>query len=341
MAKELPKKEIFKATMLPWQESKEDKTRLWKTVASSLGGGLLLLFLLNIIPYPELDRSQAEKIPERVAKMILEKEKENPPPPPPPPEPEDESEDEIDPLVEPEIQPEPEPVPEPEPAPLPELEPETEVAEVIEQPKQPEPVKQKEVVAAAKEKAKNTGVLAMSSQLSTLSTLTNVARQGNTSLKSAEGSSERNDNDLINQRAQGGSGGVATTEITKQASQQLDDRDTTRIASSSAESEAAEAVRNKLRTSEEIRLIFDQNKNAFYSLYKRALRSNLGLQGRVVFNLVISPNGSVTKCDIVSSELNSPELENKLIARIKLINFGEKDVSEWEEEYYLDFSPAG
>lgn len=340
MAKELPESKVIKATMLPWQESTEDKARLWRIVSASLGGGLLLLFLLNIIPYPEQDRSQAEKIPERIAKMILEKAKENPPPPPLP-EPEDESDDEIEPLVEPEVEQEVEPEPEPEPAPLPEMEPETQVAEVKESPKQKEPVKQKEVVAAAKEKAKNTGVLAMSNQLSTLSTLTNVARKGNTSLKSAEGSAERNDNDLINQRAQGGSGGVATTEITKQASQQLDDRDTTRIANSSAESEAAEAARNKLRTSEEIRLVFDQNKSAFYSLYKRALRSTLGLQGRVVFNLVISPDGTVVKCEIVSSELNAPDLESKLVAKIRMIDFGAKDVMEWEEEYYLDFSPAG
>jgi len=333
MARELPERNVIKATMLPWQESTEDRARLWRIVSASLGGGLLLLFLLNIIPYPEQDRSQAEKIPERIAKMILEKAKENPPPTPPLPDPEDESEDEIEPLVEPEV--------EPEPAPLPEMAPETQVAEVKESPKQKEPVKQKEVLAAAKEKAKNTGVLAMSNQLSTLSTLTNVARQGNTSLKAAEGSAERNDNDLINQRAQGGSGGVATTEITKQASQQLKDRDTTRIANSSAESEAAEAARNKLRTSEEIRLVFDQNKSAFYSLYKRALRSTLGLQGRIVFNLVISPDGTVVKCEIVSSELNAPELESKLVAKIRMIDFGSKDVIEWEEEYYLDFSPAG
>jgi len=339
MAKEDPNKPVIKATMLPWQESKEDKTRLWRTVLSSLGGGLLLLFLLNMIPYPEMDRTQAEKIPERVAKMILKKAKENPPPPPPPPEPEDDSLEDVEPLVEPE--PEPEPESEPEADLLPELEPETEVAEVNEQQKQKEPVKKQEIVAAAKEKAKATGVLAMSNQLSTLSTLTNVARQGHTSLKSAEASAERNDNDLINQRAQGGSGGVATTDITKQASQQLDDRATTRVASSSADAEAAEAARNKLRTSEEIRLVFDQNKNAFYALYKRALRSNLGLQGRVVFNLVIAPDGRVTRCDLVSSELNAPELERKLVARIKLLNFGEKDVSEWEEEYNLDFSPAG
>jgi TonB family protein len=95
------------------------------------------------------------------------------------------------------------------------------------------------------------------------------------------------------------------------------------------------------RTYEEVSLVFDKNKGAIYSLYSRALRQNPTLQGRVVLEITIDPSGRVAECKIVSSELNSPELEGKLIERVKLLNFGARDdVEVLVVPYPIDFLPS-
>ena len=86
-------------------------------------------------------------------------------------------------------------------------------------------------------------------------------------------------------------------------------------------------------------LVFDKNKGAIYSLYGRALRKDPSLEGKVVIELTISPTGQVVKIRIVSSELNNPALERKLMARIKLFSFGVKSVEELIVTYPIDFLP--
>ena len=61
-------------------------------------------------------------------------------------------------------------------------------------------------------------------------------------------------------------------------------------------------------------------------MYIRALREDPTLEGKVVIKVTIAPDGSVTDCEIVASELGNPDLENKIIQRVKLLNFGPKDV---------------
>ena len=75
------------------------------------------------------------------------------------------------------------------------------------------------------------------------------------------------------------------------------------------------------RSREEIELVFDRNKGAIYALYSRALREKPELQGKLVLEFTISPSGEVTMCRVVSSELNDPELESKIVARVRLFRF--------------------
>ena len=89
-----------------------------------------------------------------------------------------------------------------------------------------------------------------------------------------------------------------------------------------------------------IALVFDRNKGAIYALYTRALRDKPELQGKVVLELTISPDGEVTKCSIVSSELNDPELERKLVARVKSFRFEARDVGTITVTKPIDFFPA-
>ncbi len=94
------------------------------------------------------------------------------------------------------------------------------------------------------------------------------------------------------------------------------------------------------RSREEIEIMFDRNKSAIYSLYSRALRDNPALQGKVVVQLTIAPNGDVTDCHILSSELKNEELEKKLVTRIKLFHFEAKEVETMTTSKPLDFLPG-
>jgi TonB family protein len=94
------------------------------------------------------------------------------------------------------------------------------------------------------------------------------------------------------------------------------------------------------RSREEIELVFDKNKGVIFALYNRALRKNPTLEGKLVLLLTIAPNGQVTFCEIVSSDLNDPELENKLVQRIKMFRFEAKDVEAITTTKPIDFFPA-
>jgi TonB family protein len=94
------------------------------------------------------------------------------------------------------------------------------------------------------------------------------------------------------------------------------------------------------RSIEEIKLVFERNKGAIYALYNRALREDSSLQGKVVVQLRIAPNGTVTDCRIVSSELKNGDLEGKLVARIRTFDFGAKDVEPMVVSWPVDFLPS-
>jgi TonB family protein len=94
------------------------------------------------------------------------------------------------------------------------------------------------------------------------------------------------------------------------------------------------------RAIEDVRLVFERNKGSIYAIYNRALRDEPGLQGKVVLKLTIAPSGGVTDLRIVSSELKMPDIEAKLLARIRTFDFGAKDVNEMVVNYPLDFLPS-
>jgi TonB family protein len=94
------------------------------------------------------------------------------------------------------------------------------------------------------------------------------------------------------------------------------------------------------RSIEDIKLVFERNKGAIYAIYNRALREEPGLQGKVVLKLTIAPSGAVVDCRIEASELHAPELEAKLLARIRQFDFGAKDVEQMIVTWPVDFLPS-
>jgi hypothetical protein len=95
------------------------------------------------------------------------------------------------------------------------------------------------------------------------------------------------------------------------------------------------------RTDEEIQIVFDRYKSAFYRDYNRALRSNPTLQGKMVLRLTIEPDGAVSMCQLQSTDMDAPDLVTQVLSRVKTINFGAKDgVQAVTIVYPIDFLPA-
>jgi hypothetical protein len=94
------------------------------------------------------------------------------------------------------------------------------------------------------------------------------------------------------------------------------------------------------RDMESIRATLEAAKSSVYILYQRALVDHPDLAGKFTFSIVIEPNGSISNLKVVGSELGLKELENNIIARIKQINFGAKEVSATALEYKFVFLPS-
>jgi hypothetical protein len=95
-----------------------------------------------------------------------------------------------------------------------------------------------------------------------------------------------------------------------------------------------------MRDMESIRRVFEQHKGAIYAIYNRALRRDPEIRGKYVFHIMIEPNGKISRIELVSSELGNSSLEQKLMARIRIINFGPEDVAETPVNYRFDFLPS-
>jgi hypothetical protein len=86
--------------------------------------------------------------------------------------------------------------------------------------------------------------------------------------------------------------------------------------------------------------VFDKNKGAIFALYNRALREDPTLAGKLVLRLTIAPNGEVTFCEVVSSELANEDIERKLVQRVMMFRFESKDVEPVTTTKPIDFFPA-
>jgi len=96
------------------------------------------------------------------------------------------------------------------------------------------------------------------------------------------------------------------------------------------------------RTDEEIQIVFDRYKATLYRIYNKELRKDPTLKGLITLRLSIEPDGKVSMCQSESSDLGSQELIDKIVARVKRFNFGEKeDVPKITIRYPIDFLPAG
>ena len=232
-----------------------------------------------------------------------------------------------------------------------------EAAPLEEVAEEPAPAPEPQVIERterAREVASQSGVLAFADQLKDLRNpslagmdASQPLSAGTLTRKNSSSSSSGGTPNIAASAAQS-SGGVATSQISRtQSGTGIGTRRTTTVETPKGFGEDRKEVGqsgDKLiagRTLEELQIVFDRNKGSFYTLYNRALRSNPGLAGTVNVSLTIDPSGRVTACDVVSSTLNDPDLERKIVARIMLINFGAKAVpAQTFPSYPLHFFPA-
>lgn len=133
----------------------------------------------------------------------------------------------------------------------------------------------------------------------------------------------------------GGGVGLAARSVTI-----VEDNSAKLAAAASAKRLAAVANTKPQRSVEDIRLVLAQHMGALRAIYYRALREDPTLQGKVVVEIKIAPSGEVLACKVAFSDLHDPALEAKLVARIRMIDFGAKDVDVTTEKYPLDFLPT-
>ena len=93
------------------------------------------------------------------------------------------------------------------------------------------------------------------------------------------------------------------------------------------------------RSEMSLRRTLEARKSRLYARYNRALRKDPFLQGKVLFEIEIQPNGKVSSVDIKSSELNNAKLERQLLMILRSITFPAEAVSVMVTIWAIDFLP--
>ena len=94
------------------------------------------------------------------------------------------------------------------------------------------------------------------------------------------------------------------------------------------------------RSLEEIRRVFDANKGTLFGLYQAALLDSPSLSGKIVLELVITPDGRVERVRVVSSEIAEPSLVEQVANRVRSFHFDAKDVGVTTVTYPVHFLPS-
>jgi len=315
----------YKRLALDWQPSDKNSQGFNRLAVAVLVAIIMLAVLLSLVPVPEKERRTRVEVPDRIAKFINQREK------PPVP-----------------VQP---PLPKPEPKPLPKVEPRPTVER-----QRPSEVERKPLTKTekkAREVAEQSGLLALSSELHDLmdTSATSAQVAGTLSQDSAGANAiAGHDANIVTAGVAAGGGGVESGRYTGQVGgTELSAREVAAVRSGlfADEPEAADSKKKVAatrsgngRSEEDVTIIFDRNKGSLYSLYERERRKTPGLQGKIVLRITIAPSGEVTDVKIVSSELNNPALEARLISRIKMFKFEAHDVDPVTVTYPIEFLPS-
>ena len=303
----------FRPMVMPWSDQEEDEKRYRRFLAGSLFAAILLGLLVPLWDIPIPDRTEPVKIPERMAQLIVEK---KPPPPPPPPK----------------------------------VEKKLDESTKAKKEKKKAPEKEPEKTQVARKKAESAGLLAFKNNFSDLIDTSPEKKLGAKARISTKGKTARQTSrSLVTAQATSGSSGISTASLSRDvggAGKGIKGVGFERVESAIGsdffgDERPLSGGPGPSRTDEEIQIVFDRYKAALYRIYNRELRSNPTLQGKMVLRLTIEPDGSVSACNLDSSDMDSPALGSRIVARVLKFNFGPKEgVPPVTILYPIDFLPA-
>ncbi|WP_435276838.1 AgmX/PglI C-terminal domain-containing protein [Psychrobium sp. nBUS_13] len=305
-----------------WSETPNENKLFSKITWLFLILTIIFAIVVKMVTVPELTREEKAKIPPQLTKFIERVKIEEKPKPTPV----EEKKEEV--VEEPKV--EPKPIKVPKPAPKPDI-------------------TQTEKVERAREKAQQSGLLAMQDDLAQLREIAQMTAPTTNEPLSTEGQEAAvADGEPKSEAFAGTTASLDNNNVSQTIGKrvELTGREVTSVEAADkqvgeqqvSDTEQAQAVSGG-RDVESIREVLDRNKGAFYTIYRRALRKDPSLEGKVEMLIVVEPNGRVSDCSIISSELNDSGLEKKLIARVKLINFGAANVEETSINYSFNFLP--
>jgi hypothetical protein len=327
---------------MPWTYGGEEDSRFRKSLGSSLLAALLLGLLMPLIDLPLPEPAEVLDVSERVVELIRRDQRRPPPPQT---------------VVEERRVTEPEPLPEPEPVEEPDVQPDPLVAqEPSAEPGAPagEPAPEE----TSRERAQTSGLLAFRESFSTLASNRPSARLGTEARisNSGEASLGRPSRSMVTTLAPGSSGGINLSSISRDVGGGGDGGgamagvQASRVASSigpggggggrALSGDGSGSGAQAGRTDEEIQIVFDRYKASLYRLYNRELRNDPTLRGQMVLHMTIEPDGTVSMCELMSTDMNAPLLVDQVLARVRTFDFGAKDVAPITIFYPIDFLPA-
>ena len=330
----------YHSNILPWTFVPDEERRFRRVIQVALVFYFIVVIAATMITVPKPERSTAQPLSPQLAKLILEREKPKPKPPEIKEEKKPEQKKEAD-----------------KPKPEEKKKPEKKVEE-----KKPEPVKEdvpppppKVDIEAARKKAAKSGLLALSDDLADLreAPVINLNKSIGVTKNTAPTKESTSVPQVLTQ-ARGSSGGVDTRALTSGIASRrigggggdLQARATEQVdspveAQAKLESKSPNKTSRVLpRSEEEIQLIFQRYSGVITQMYARARRLDSTLKGNVVFEITIAPSGVVSACKVLSSEMNAPDLLDKVVAKIKTINFGAKDVPAMTISLPYNFVPS-
>lgn len=301
-------------SVLPWSSSEQEDIYFRRLLRNCLIAFAVVAIVIPFLPVPEITREQKETLPPQLARVILEKK---------------------------EL---PKPVPvKPKPKPKEEKKPEVKKEVPKEKPKpEPKPVDQ---VQKAKEKAAISGVLAFQDDLAEMRDSVDVEDLASQNLDRGETQAAKSERSIITSKAKSSSGGIQTAALSRDTGgAALSGKEDTQVTSdfdklAKKQGSSAGSAASGGRSDQAVRRVMDKNKGAIFAIYNRALRKDPTLQGKFVFELLIEPDGTISEAKVISSDLNNPDLERKIISRVRLIRFPTSNVIKTRVNYSFDFLP--
>ena len=94
------------------------------------------------------------------------------------------------------------------------------------------------------------------------------------------------------------------------------------------------------RDMESIRRTIENAKGQVYALYAKALRQHPDLNGKFIFELVVEPDGRVTRLKLIQSDLRLRELEQQMLDKIAAIHFGKEKAAPTRVQYTFVMIPS-